>query len=176
MTRQTHRVVTALNADDIERICAFISTPGRIPPQQRREDTVILRLLYDAILTPTELSELRWADIKSRPGGESAVQIDRGAAQQPETLPLDIQTASALRWLRGGARREERVIALSAGEIDDRVSKAAESAGYGPGFGAISVRAGAAHDMVKAGARFSDVLAASRDHTPVMPGQSQMDI
>ncbi len=176
MTAQMHRVVTALDADDIERICAFISTPGPTPPRQRREDAVILRLLYNAMLTPTELSELTWADIKIRPDGESAVQIDRGAAQPPETLALDKRTENSLRWLRGGARPAERVIALSAQQIDDRVSAAAESAGFGPGFGAISVRAGAAQDMVKAGARFSDVLAASRDHTPVMPGQSRMDI
>lgn len=168
----TEQAVRAINRADIDTIA--LSPPDDI--HAGRADDAMLRLIYDGLLTPQELSELTWADISMGPrGGAAAVSLPDHSGERVYRT-LHPATVTALRWLRGNALAEDPVIDLSAADIDRRIRDAADRAGLGDDHGAVSVRAGATEEMAHSGASFAEIVCAARGHAPVMPGQGMMNI
>ena len=168
----TEQAVRAINRADIDSIA--LSPPDDI--HAGRADDAMLRLIYDGLLTPQELSELTWADISMGPrGGAAVVSLPDHTGERVDRT-LRQATVTALRWLRGNALPTDPVIDLSAADIDRRVQAAAKRAGLGDDLGAVSVRAGAAGDMARSGASFAEIMCAARGYAPVMPGQGMMNI
>ena len=164
-------VVRALKARDIDHI------ERRAPrTDEGRTNVAILRLLYDGMLTAGELSDLRWNDITRSPDGALALRLPSTSEAEPQARRLGPRAEAALKATGELRAADERLVPLSAAEIDERVRRAAKAAGLSDSMSATSVRAGAAADMAAAGATFPQIVAASRGHAPVMPGQTMMEI
>lgn len=167
----TEQAVRAISRVDIDTMA--LSPPDDV--HAGRADDAMLRLIYDGLLTPQELSELTWADISMGPRGGAAVSLPDHNGERVERT-LRQATVTALRWLRGDALPTDRVVDLSAAGIDRRIRAAARRAGLGDDLGAVSVRAGAAGEMARSGASFAEIVCVARGHAPVMPGQGMMNI
>ena len=103
---------------------------------------------YDGMLTAGELASLRWSDVKRKQDGTGAALLYMSSGTTIETGPLSTATMELLTWLKGAADDDDPVIGLTPQEVEQLVSDAAFYAGMGRGFNALSVRAGAAQDMV----------------------------
>ena len=176
------RMVRSLNRKQIQAIRESAGEPRMYREtiaqawRRSRLDLAMVGLMYDCMMVSAEAARLRWDDIEYADGRPFTVYAEDSDGQRIVAGRLSAETADALTWLRGSAEDCDPVLGISTDEIERHIREAAEYAGLGSGFNGLSPRAGAAEVMAEAGARYSDILDASRGTVPVMHGQYMLAV
>ena len=136
-------------------------------------DIALVRTLRDGLLRRSEAAALQWQDLSTESDGSGRLHIARSKTDQEargHTAYLTPATATCLQRIRpAGALPEDRIFAMSARTIANRIKAAAEAAGIEGRFAGHSGRVGCAQDLAARGAGLTELQVAGRWQSAAMP-------
>ena len=142
----------------------------------RREhvDIALVRTLRDGLLRRSEAAALQWQDLSVEASdGSGRLHTARSKTDQEargHVAYLTPDTATCLQRIRpAGAQPEDRIFAMSARTIANRIKAAAEAAGIEGRFAGHSGRVGCAQDLAARGAGLTELQVAGRWQSAAMP-------
>lgn len=140
------------------------------------EDRVIVGLLRDGLLRPSEAASVRWRDLKQAEDGSGRLTLRVSDTESDDNAPaiwLSPQTMRDINALReymryawGLGRPEQRVLSVSAAGVARRLAAAGKAAGLETRLTGQSGRVGMARDLIARGASVDEVMKAGRWSTP----------
>ena len=137
-------------------------------------DIALVRTLRDGLLRRSEAAALQWQDLSMETSdGSGRLHIARSKTDQEargHVAYLTPDTAACLQRIKpAGAQPEDRIFAMSARTIANRIKAAAEAAGIEGRFGGHSGRVGCAQDLAARGAGLTELQVAGRWQSAAMP-------
>ena len=178
--------VTGLTCEVIAKIEATACAPrkgrgrgrgmetARAATRRGHVDIALVRTLRDGLLRRSEAAALQWQDLSVEASdGSGRLHIARSKTDQEargHVAYLTPDTAACLQRIRpAGARPEDRIFAMSARTIANRIKAAAEAAGIEGRFAGHSGRVGCAQDLAARGAGLTELQVAGRWQSAAMP-------
>ena len=178
--------VTGLTCEVIAKIEATACVPrkgrgrgrgmetARAATRRGHVDIALVRTLRDGLLRRSEAAALQWQTCPwkhpTAPGGctsRAPKPTRKRAATPPTSRPPPQPACSASS--RADALPEERIFAMSARTIANRIKAAAEAAGIEGRFAGHSGRVGCAQDLAARGAGLTELQVAGRWQSAAMP-------
>ena len=137
-------------------------------------DIALVRTLRDGLLRRSEAAALQWQDLSVEASdGSGRLHIARSKTDQEargHVAYLTPDTAACLERIKpAGAQPEDRIFAMSARTIANRIKAAAEAAGIEGRFAGHSGRVGCAQDLAARGAGLTELQVAGRWQSAAMP-------
>ena len=177
--------VTGLTCEVIAKIEATACVPrkgrgrgrgmetARAATRRGHMDIALVRTLRDGLLRGSEAAALQWQDLSTEADGSGRLHIARSKTDQEargHVAYLTPATATCLQRIKPtGARPEDRIFAMSARTIANRIKAAAEAAGIEGRFAGHSGRVGCAQDLAARGAGLTELQVAGRWQSAAMP-------
>ena len=173
--------VTGLTCEVIAKIEATACAPrkgrgmesARAATRRGHVDIALVRTLRDGLLRRSEAAALQWKDLSTEADGSGRLHIARSKTDQEargHVAYLTPATATCLQRIKPtGARPEDRIFAMSARTIANRIKAAAQSAGMEGRFAGHSGRVGCAQDLAARGAGLTELQVAGRWQSAAMP-------
>ena len=137
-------------------------------------DIALVRTMRDGLLRRSEAAALQWQDLSVETSdGSGRLHIARSKTDQEargHVAYLTPDTAACLQRIKpAGAQPEDRIFAMSARTIANRIKAAAEAAGIEGRFAGHSGRVGCAQDLAARGAGLTELQVAGRWQSAAMP-------
>ena len=167
VTGISHEVIEDIEASVYRRRIGRGGKRETVEGARRRGDMdiAIVRLLFDALLRPSELTGIRWLDLERHGDGSGTIKLRKGKTDRfgfGRDLFIPPITVEALLRIRGDAAEEDRIVALSARTVARRVKKAVVAAGLTGRYAGHSGRVGMAQTLAAEGAELPEIMEAGR--------------